>query len=221
MVIGGRSQKQTEIIDLTDSSVTCTSAFGELESRRWVPLGGLINETPLLCGGELGYEDGYDSCIVFGHPKTMIKLKEKRRSAFSVMLNETTFWIMGGYYSNTTEFITLGATTSVYGPPLPKFMAAACAVKYNDTHIYVTDGSSVWIYNTVSSSWKEGPGMNVSRYGHGCTVLHYQQIPWLVVAASWNSGSGSKSVEILDPNMNKWIHGENNKKYHFSFRNTN
>ena len=42
LVIGG-NQKQTEVIDLTDFSLTCTSAFGELDSIRKHAVGELIN----------------------------------------------------------------------------------------------------------------------------------------------------------------------------------
>ena len=95
-------------------------------------MGGLINETPVLCGGRdsTGSDvEIYDSCIVFRQTKTSIKMKQKRYSAASVMVNETTLLIMGGssssadyhgdfdyagdYYDslNSTELITLDANT--------------------------------------------------------------------------------------------------------------
>ena len=231
MVIGGFDQKQTEVIDLTDSSLTCsTSGFGDLESeRRWV-VGGLINETPVLCGGYNSNSGYYDSCIVFGQTKTSIKLKEPRSHAASVMLNKKTLWIMGGETTggrelSSTEFITLDPATSVNGPALPKELYGSCAVKYNESHIYLTGGSDgsdwtndVWIYNSIldagSSSWTEGPRMNNERRYHGCTVLHHDQRSLIVVAA----GVGAyKSVEILDPNKNKWVQGEKLPKKHYFF----
>merc|ERR1711879_847099 len=81
LVIGGVDEKQTEVIDLTDSGLTCTSAFGELESERRWAMGWLINETPILCGGYDSNEDRLDSCIVFGQTKTSIRMQEKRSSA--------------------------------------------------------------------------------------------------------------------------------------------
>ena len=158
LVIGGESvteygtkqiQKKTEVIDLADSSnMTCTSAFWDLESERNGAIGGLINGTPILCGGEdsSSYGNRYGSCIVFGLTKTFIELKERRSYAASVMLNETTLWIMGGRsdsineISSTTELITLDSATSVSGPALPKEMYRSCAVKYNQSHIYLTGG---------------------------------------------------------------------------------
>ena len=211
-------QKQTDVIDLTDPSLICTSVFGELESVRTNFIGGLINETPILCGGV--NQKTYDSCIVFDQTKTSIKLNEPRSRAASVVLNETTLWIMGGSVPfpgtalSSTELITLDPATSVNGPALPNELYASCAVKYNDTHIYLTGGrnilgwkNQVWIYNIIlnagSSSWTEGPRMNNKRGYHGCTVLHHGQKSWIVVASDYNK----HSVEILDPNKNKWVQG--------------
>merc|ERR1712038_1410133 len=46
--------------------------------------------------------------------------------------------------------------------------------------------------------------MNNQRYGHGCTVLHHGQKSWIVVAGG---PPYSKSMEILDPNKNKYVQG--------------
>ena len=103
-------------------------------------------------------------------------MNEPRSRAASVALNETTLWIMGGLAGRSrrlksTELITLDPATSVNGPALPNELYASCAVKYNDTHIYLTGGlvdsgytNKVLIFNTIlnagSSSWTEGPRMN-------------------------------------------------------------
>ena len=204
----------------------------ELESERISSVGGLVNETPIVCGGYISaggcgrnYPENYDSCIIFGQTKTSIKMSEPRIGAASVVLNETTLWIMGGWndgYSPTssTELITLDSATSVNGPALPNRLRHSCAVKYNDTHIYLTGGHNnsgftdkVWIYNTAgSSSWTEGPRMNDGRGYHGCTVLHHDQRSWIVLAGGLNDDDAFKSMEILDPSRNKWVQGENTKK---------
>ena len=214
---GGRYQKQTEVMDLTDTNITCKTTYRDLESQREYAVGGLINETPIVCGGR-NLPEYYDSCITFGQTKTSIKMNEPRSSAASVVLNETTLWIMGGLAGRSrrlksTELITLDPATSVNGPALPKALAGSCAVKYNDTHIYLTGSANqVWIYNTIlnpgSSSWTEGPRMKNKRSSHGCTVLHHGQKSWIVVAGGYNFyGDFLKSMEILDPNENKWVRG--------------
>ena len=202
----------------------------ELESeRRRDSVGGLINETPILCGGhDANFDVVYDSCIVLGQNKKSIKMNKARSYAASVVLNETTLWIIGGWrfdssVLSSTELITLDSATSVNGPALPNALVASCAVKYNDTHIYLTGGfvdsdytNKVWIHSTIldagSSSWTEGPMMNTKRGYHGCTVLNHGQKSWIVVAGGnseigFNLSPVIKSVEILDPNKNKWIQG--------------
>ena len=159
----------------------------------------------------------------FGQTKTSIKMNEPRDKAASVLLNETTLWIMGGLTGSgplsSTELIKLDEANSVNGPALPTKLFESCAVKYNDSHIYLTGGqdaeeaggytSRVWIYKPIidagNSSWTEGPRMNIHRGDHGCTVLHYGQTSWIVVAGG--IGTAYTSMEILDPNSNKWVQG--------------
>ena len=96
MVIGGgRYQKQTEVMDLTDTNITCKTTYRDLEPEREYAVGGLINETPIVCGGR-NLPEYYDSCITFGQTKTSIKMNEPRSSPASVVLNETTLLIIGG-----------------------------------------------------------------------------------------------------------------------------
>ena len=214
LVIGG-NQKQTEVIDLTDFSLTCTSAFGELDSIRKHAVGELINGTPIVCGGE-----DISDCIVFGSTQNeRINLIEIRHRSASVLLNDTHLWILGGKSSsgnyNSTEMINLNADNSVSGPELPVNLDSACAVKFNDSHIYLTGGyysmddigaDKVWIYNMFDSSWTKGPSMKGARSVHGCTVFDQSLV---IVAGGWNDGTALSSVEILDPNMNQWVPGEN------------
>ena len=215
MVIGG-NQNQTEVIDLSDSSLTCTSAFGELESERKFAVGGFIDGTPILCGGE-----DIPDCLVFSHNAfhSAVNLMEKRHRSASVLLNESTLWILGGYgCDNSTELITLVAGSSFSGPELPMELDSACAVKFNDSHIYLTGGyhssdaswaDEVWIYNIFNSLWTKGPSLLGARSAHGCTVFHRsQQTSLVAVAGGWNNDTALDSVEILDPNMNKWVQGE-------------
>ena len=237
LVIGGDGHKNTEVIDLSDSSMRCTSTFGKLKSERRHAMGGLINETPILCGGEDSNGDRYDSCLLFGKTKTTsIKMKGpyihstgKRTEAASVVLNDTTLWLLGGLNYrgrlSTTEFIKLDG--SVVGPALPHVLSGSCAIKYNNTHIYLIGGytsdyeNRVLIYNTIHDSWTKGPRLNIARIDHGCGVLHHEGESWIIVIGGYSNGYGQTSVEVLDPNNGfpKWVQGET---YIFSlFWNTN
>merc|ERR1719510_1393357 len=87
-------------------------------------------------------------------------------------------------YKNPSDQTVISNTgTSVNGPPLPKKLQGSCAVKYNNSHVYLTGGAhgftvstnekKVWIFDVDSSSWTEGPTMNEARNDHGCAVLHH------------------------------------------------
>ena len=58
------------------------------------------------------------------------------------------------------------------------------------------------------SSWTKGPSMKGARSVHGCTVFDQSLV---IVAGGWNDGTALSSVEILDPNMNQWVPGENER----------
>ena len=179
-------------------------------------MGGLIDETPVFCGGKDSHNNRFDSCIAFGQITTFIKMKERRSESAIVVLNDTTLFIMGGWNEDSrlssTEFITLDTATSVNGPTMPSGLSNACAVKYNHSHIYLTGGwdgiswqKEVWIFDTSSSSWNKGPRMNKGRGYHGCTVLNHEGSSWIVAAGGSSGGFG---VEILDPKENKWVKGK-------------
>ena len=246
LVIGGDGHKTTEVIDLSDSSLRCKSTFGKLKSERRNAMGGLINETPILCGGEDSNGDRYDSCLVFGKTKTTsIKMKGpymhsigKRTNGASVVLNDTTLWLLGGLNYrgrlSTTEFIKLDAAsdsaTSVIGPALPHILSDSCAVKYNNTHIYLIGGYTsdyedrVLIYNSILDKWTKGPRLNTGRTDHGCAIIHHGGESWIIVVGGYSNGNGLTSVEVLDPNNGfpKWVQGENITKKIFSlFLNAN
>ena len=51
-MVGGyfQSGPSTEVIDVANNSLTCNS-FGELETTRAQSVGGLLENTPIVCGG--------------------------------------------------------------------------------------------------------------------------------------------------------------------------
>ena len=86
---------------------------------------------------------------------------------------------------------------------MPNELSNLCAVKYNESHIYLTGGyhknsgytNKVWIFNKVTTAWTEGPLMINKRAWHGCTILHHEQGSWIVVSGG---ESKYKTMEILD-----------------------
>ena len=85
--------------------------------------GGLLQNSPIVCGGR---DDTYSisqDCVVIGQPEMEMKMIEKRSYAASVALDQNTLWIVGGegercHDLRSTEFIKLGQP-SVKGRDLP------------------------------------------------------------------------------------------------------
>ena len=65
----------------------------------------------------------------------------ERKSAASVMINSEDMWVTGGEYSKSTEIIRRHTNVSVPGPQLPEVMFEHCAVKINDSHIFLAGNS--------------------------------------------------------------------------------
>ena len=106
-------------------------------------------------------------CLLVGkvnQSTVSIKMGVARSYAASIILNETTLWIVGGEQGggwiqhNSTEFITIDSKqqmTQAYGPELPFGISKHCMVKFNSTSIYLIGGSmgvgtiskKVWIIN--------------------------------------------------------------------------
>ena len=227
LIIGGETNSDgnnlaTEVIDVQSNS-NVASLFGEIPSQRRYAVGGLIDSTPIICGGDDKDEKDQDSCFTYSQSKwtKTHTMTTKRYAPASVKLNDTTLWIMGGYnsgaYLDSSEFIGLDSTVGNPGPKLPNPLEWSCAVKYSADKVYVIggyDGSSilnkVLIFNPMDGfSHIEGPSLITKRSGHACALMSNGQQKQIVVAG----GGSLSSVEILDPTVNKWVPGKRNTLY--------
>ena len=224
MILGGftppppGNNLETEVIDVSSSS--SSSPFGDIPSARSDAVGGLHGSTPILCGG-FPYED---SCISFKNSQwtKTHQITTKRGYAASVQLNSTTMWILGGWkaYNNrldSTEFLRADSSVGIPGPKLPIAMHKFCVLKYSDHQVFIIGGmeqnrtetlNKVYIYNPMDGfSHIEGPSLKNKRRLHACAVMSNGQQSKIVVAGGID-GNYLSSVEILDPNVNKWIAGK-------------
>ena len=174
--------------------------------------GGLLQNSPIVCGG-FNWRFSKD-CVVIGQPE--MKMIEERDSAASVVLDQNTLWVVGGYNGNrlcSTEFIKLGQP-SAKGPDLPFTISYHSMIQYDEKSIYIIGGwqndsrfyNKTWIVDPTNKfKITEGPSLNKGRNGHGCAKMSLNGRTILVVAG----GYGAKdSVEILDPlGNNIWTPG--------------
>ena len=115
--------------------------------------GGLIGNTVMICGGNRGHADGYlDDCYSLNSQKATLitHMSVGRVWAASIVLNDNTLWVTGGYGTesmssdyqhplNSTEYITLNGTLP--GPDLPTTLAQHTMVAINTTWSMVIAGT--------------------------------------------------------------------------------
>ena len=230
----------TEVVELvkTDS----TPSFGQLPTTRIAAVGGMLGNTPILCGGHEGFINmNYNSCISFQNSIWSIShsMNEYRASSIGVQINSTALWILGGYHwveslnlLDNTEFIIHGQTKGVPGPILPSKMICGCAVKLSEREIFVIGGNiphlsitrnDVWIYDPQNGfARKKGPSLKIPRFGQSCNTMTDGENTFIVVAGGFNLGSfiTSKvldSVEIYNTSDNTWYFGMYKKFFTTNF----
>ena len=116
-----------------------------IPEERQDAVGAFLNDQPIICGGADGnYRNTYETCLTFQNSRwsQTHKLTTRRWGAASVLLNETTLWILGGYgngYLDSTEFININERNGIPGKKLPIAMYGMCAVKYSSEKIFDSD----------------------------------------------------------------------------------
>ena len=189
--------------------------------RVYFATGGLLQNSPIVCGG---FDDNYtifQDCVVIGQPEMEVKMIEKRRFAANVALDQRTLWIVGGrdehYHDlSSTVFIKLGQLSDK-GPDLPFRICFHSMIQYDEKSIYIIGGSQngsrskkTWIVNPTNGfQIKEGPSLKKERFCHGCAKMTVNGRTILVVAGGLSGYGGHlDSVEILDPSENNdWTPG--------------
>ena len=230
------SQKGHEILNLINPSAKY-ELFVDNVPRVKGATGGLLQKSPIVCGGNFNNEQGVmtgKDCIVIGQPELKMKMLEKRRDPASIVLDQRMLWIVGGYtdkdflganesapsdFNCTTEFIKLGQPT-VKGPDLPFIFSEHSMIQYDKKSIYIIGGqqnlsssNKTWIVDPTNDfKIREGPSLNVGmgRYGHSCAKMTLNNRIIIVVAGGLSNSEILDSVEILDPTRNNnWTEGPN------------
>jgi len=175
--------------------------------------GGLINGSPLICGGygrprgesHLS-DDDQPSCYMYDktsqtwnwHSNT-----ETKRYASASALVKGTLWVTGGSPDvASTEFIH-GNGTITTGPSLPTARSSHCMITLHDKRVMILGGfsnsnlKSVVIFNPADESFTNGPTLLYKRYHAACTLflsaLHDNR-PVVLVAG----GSDQATAELFD-----------------------
>ena len=211
------SQKVNEILDFLNPNAKYEFLANNLP-RVIGATGGLLQNTPIVCGGRDNMSNIIQDCVVIGLPEMEKKMIEKRYGAASVTLDQSSLWIVGGFNGNrtlrSTEFIKLGKP-SVKGPDLPFAISGHSMIQYDEKSIYIIGGDQpnqykTWIVDPTNEfQIKEGPLLNKGyHHYHGCAKMTLNGRTVLIVAGGWGGYGCLDSVEILDPlGNNVWTTG--------------
>ena len=210
------SNRGHEIVDLLNPNAKYQLLANNVP-RVSAATGGLLQTTPIVCGGEDSQEIILPDCVVIGQTEMKRNMVEKRKLAASVALDQSMLWIVGGRNGSilkSTEYIKLDQP-SVKGPDLPFTIVGHSMIQYDDKSVYIIGGwqndlisKKTWIVDPTNEfRITEGPSLNKGRIDHGCAKMTLNGRTILVVAGGYNGGH-LDSVEILDPlGNNVWSQG--------------
>ena len=191
--------------------------------------GGLVNNTPLICGGEKSLSSHFfsisNTCYSLKENDVMdeVQMLANRTYAASIVYNEHFLWITGGMGNwelnlihSSSEFIQIGKNNSIAGSNLPRplYWHAMVVVEEDLTMVIgglslndTEDSNVTYYYDHTRQQWTSGPPLIIGRHGHAAffvtdEVLNEKIV--VVVGGSWNWES-LNSTEILQDD--KWIKG--------------
>jgi hypothetical protein len=236
LVVNGQNvgSKKMEIVDLSDPTNVCRPSFlDEYPLDRVIAAsGGLLtnNNVLMICGGRLQklktiLDDCFSITAENGPTTTTAKLSQPRSRGASVVLNNTTLWLTGGWLeestelTKSTEFVQL--TGTIPGPDLPFEVSAHCLVLLNDTTALLiggqypntTSSKATSYFNFEDKIWTVGPSLMTGRYIHSCALFkspQYGNTDTVIVTGGHNElDNASTSTEILNfySNNPSWTSG--------------
>ena len=186
--------------------------------------GGLFGDTVIICGG--GGYNYVDECysLTSEKAKLVTHMSFARYGAASIVLDDNTLWVTGGYNHGgslaSTEYVTVTGTMS--GPYLPMAIYGHAMVAINKTCSMVIGGgnyyyysSSTFFYDRNEGEWINGPSLMQARKWHAAGIVTDEVTDEHFVAAtggdwpgSYNSLSYLDSTEILQDG--EWVQGKMN-----------
>ena len=199
-----------EIIDLINPRLKFK--FEAEAATRIGAVGEILENQPIICGGRDEKWNVLEDGIILGS-SNKIQLIEGRRSASSVVLDQTRIWITGGINDKWkrlefTEFISLGQPPEK-GPKLPFTVTYHSMVQVNSKTIYLIGGyqngkasSNTWIIDpTKNFEIKEGPPLKKPKYNCTIATMKLNGKIFIIVV-----GEVGRLVEILDTSLpgNGW-----------------
>ena len=101
--------RKSEILEISEKNKFQCSDWVDYPMDVWGATGGLVGSMPIICGGRTCYNVTANKAVLLG------KMKTKRRSAASVVLNDSVLWVTGGWNGirlSSTELVYSNGTIS-------------------------------------------------------------------------------------------------------------
>ena len=183
--------RTTEIFDIEHRNAQCDNLanfpIGLIHAT-----GGLINQRPIICGGESDEGFGVQisaKCYCYKSEQKAWKecatMTTKRYLASSIVVNDSLLWITGGrsyddkYIDlDSTEFISTNGDVKL-GTPLPNALSSHCMVNLNGSimvvgRMRIGHQSKTLLYDTDTSKFtsSSGPTLITSERNFACAVFN-------------------------------------------------
>ena len=210
---------QSEVLELTSNNGS--------QCPNWIDMnfkgstGGLLDK-PLICGGIFLDNSTSDWCfsIINQDSKNVTKMLVKRAFATSIVLNEDTLWISGGFDEDnglihaSSEFIHLDNT--ILGPELPRpshrhamvMIASDLTMVVGGLSSNGTNGSNrTYYFDHNAQTWTDGPILLIGRHAHAASaIIDVVTKETIVIVTGGFSNQSLDSTEILLDE--KWTRGK-------------
>ena len=208
-------------------------AFVNKQVERHGPVGGLIENVPVIYGGHSDEKGYLTDCISIGQTKRILQTLQERIFCYGLVVNKSYLWLIGGKlkreekYSTSTEFISLDKPP-IKGPNLPFASCDTIMVQVDPNTIYLIGGfqttdidaigwpesNKTWIVN-LKNNYKitEGPSLpSLNRTTRGKPLSAVIQLNGRthIILVSTDHFTNEVRLEILDTTSSSlsWILGK-------------
>ena len=206
--------KNTEIIDLEDSTFSCTKVK-PFPVILYSANGGLIEgKIPFLCGGRnwIYGVKRYKDCYQLNEdgswakdPKASLSTARSDLGYGSIVLNNNLYISGGSDGSSLTliEMLSPDTTSKIIPVQLPIGIQRHCQVPW-DSETFLLIGGTIsgqeyrdetYYINVITNQLTNGPSLNTGRYYHTCDELEVSGKSYIIVTGGFPD---ERSTEVLD-----------------------
>ena len=201
--------RRTEIIDLEDSSFTC-SKVNQFPVKLRGSTGGLVGSTPFVCGG---YTSSYSNACytlqengAWKQDRTASLNTARFYAASGSVIMSNQLVIAGGHngnYLSSIELVSPNARTTTLPRGLPFGLAYSCIVPWDANTFMVIGGYSssgysreTYFITPSNKTVTNGPKLQNARYHVACHDMIVNEEEFIIVIGGHGSGT-KKTIEVL------------------------